>query len=71
MFLLVSLGHGFLSSYVQRNNNKKKLDILMAKIKLGPRNLTPLISRKQSDNNVAPPPPPGVTAVGIGSWRCF
>lgn len=53
--LLVAL----LSSYVQRrrnNNNKKKLDIPMAKIKLTPRNLTPLISRKQSNDNISPFP---------------
>ena len=43
--MLVALVHGFLSSYVKRRN-KKKLDILTAKIKLAPRNLTPLISRK-------------------------
>jgi hypothetical protein len=33
---------------------KKKLDILTAKIKLAPINLTPLISRKESNDNVAP-----------------
>lgn len=33
---------------------KRKLDILKVKIKLALRNLTPLISRKQSNNNIAP-----------------
>lgn len=41
----------FLSSCVQRRNNKK-LDTLTAKIKLAPRNLMPVISRKQSNDNV-------------------
>lgn len=38
--LLVVLGHG------QRRNDKKKIDILTVRIKLAPRNLTPLIRRK-------------------------
>lgn len=41
----------FLSSCVQRRNNKK-LDTLTAKIKLAPRNLMPIISRKKSNDNV-------------------
>jgi hypothetical protein len=45
--LLVSVGCGLLSSCVQRrNNNKKKLAILTAKMKSAPRNMMPLISRK-------------------------
>jgi hypothetical protein len=38
-------GCGLLSSHAQRRN-KKNLDILIVKIGLAPRNLTPLISRK-------------------------
>lgn len=34
--LLDLVGHGLLSSCVQRRNNKKKLDILMTKIQLAP-----------------------------------
>jgi hypothetical protein len=44
---------GLLSGCIQRRN-KKKLDILTAKIKLIPRNSTPLISSKESNNNVTP-----------------
>jgi hypothetical protein len=43
---LVAVGRDLLSSYAQRRNNRKTLDILTVKIKLVPRNLTPLISRK-------------------------
>lgn len=43
--LLLVVGCGLLSSCVRRGN-KKKLNILTAKIKLDPRNLTPLTSRK-------------------------
>ncbi|KRY97607.1 hypothetical protein T11_1606, partial [Trichinella zimbabwensis] len=44
---LIAVGHRLLSSHKQsRNKEKKKLDILTAKIKLAPRNSTPLISRK-------------------------
>jgi hypothetical protein len=43
--LLVVVGSGLVSSHVQRRR-KKKLDILAVKIKLAPRNSTPLISRK-------------------------
>lgn len=45
--LLIVVGHSLLSIQVlSRNNNKKKLDILMAKIKLAPENSVLLISRK-------------------------
>ena len=37
-------------------NNKKKLNILTVKIKLAPRNLKLLLSRKQSNDNAAPFP---------------
>lgn len=37
----------------RRNNNKKKSDILMAKIKLAPRISMPLISRKWSTDHAA------------------
>lgn len=40
------VSHGLLSSCAERTKNKKKLDILTEKIKLAPRNLMPLISRK-------------------------
>jgi hypothetical protein len=43
--LLVAVGCSLSSSHVQRDK-KKKLVILTGKIKLAPRNLTPLISRK-------------------------
>ena len=44
---LIAVGHRLLSSHKQsRNKEKKKLDILTAKIKLAPRNSMPLISRK-------------------------
>ena len=42
---MVAIGHGLLSSHVQRKN-KKKLNILTPKIKLALRNLMALISRK-------------------------
>jgi hypothetical protein len=42
--LLVAVGHS-LSSHAHRRR-KKKLDILMAKSKLAPKNSTPVISRK-------------------------
>lgn len=51
--LLVVVGHGLLSSHVQRRN-KKKLDILTVKITLAPRSLMSLISRKWSKHDVAP-----------------
>ena len=44
--LLAAVGHSLLSTHAQRRNNKKKLDILMVKIKLAPKNSVPLISRK-------------------------
>ena len=44
------VGCCWLSSKVGRNN--KKLAILLEKIKLAPRNSMPLISRKQSNDNV-------------------
>jgi hypothetical protein len=45
--LLVVAGCGLLSTHAQRgNNNKKKLDIPMMKIKLSLRNLMLLTSRK-------------------------
>ena len=43
---MVVVGHSLTSSHEQRRNNKKKLDILLVKTKLAPRNVTPLISRK-------------------------
>lgn len=50
--LLIVVGHSLLSIQVlSRNNNKKKLDILMAKIKLALRTSIPLSSRSQSKNN--------------------
>ena len=45
VWLLVVVGSGLVSSHVQRRR-KKKLDILAVKIKLAPRNSTPLMSRK-------------------------
>ena len=42
---LVAVGNSLLSSHAQRRK-KKKLDILIAKIKLAPRNMRPLINRK-------------------------
>ena len=54
--LLAAVGHSLLSTHAQRRNNKKKLDILMVKIKLAPRNLVPLVNRKLSNNNIAPFP---------------
>ena len=53
--LLVTVGCSLLSSREQRRK-KKKLDILTGKIKLGPRNLRHLTSRKKSDDNVTPFP---------------
>ena len=52
VLLLVAVGHGFLSSSDQRGIKEKKLDILLVKIKLAPRSSVPLISRKQSNDNV-------------------
>lgn len=43
---MVVVGHGLLTSHAQRRKKEKKLDILSAKLKLAPRNLIPLISRK-------------------------
>jgi hypothetical protein len=44
--LLVVVGHSLLNSHVQRRKERKELDILIAKIKLAPRNSMPLINRK-------------------------
>jgi hypothetical protein len=65
--LVVVVSCGLLSSHTQRRGEgrrererggekkrKKKLDILLAKIKLAPRNLTPFISRKYSNITMSP-----------------
>ena len=52
---LFAVGCGLLNSHTQRRN-KKKLDILNVKIKLAPRNSTPLSHRKWFKDNVAPCP---------------
>lgn len=49
----VVVGCHLLSGCAQRNN-MKKLDILTAETKLVPRNSMPLISRKQSEDNITP-----------------
>jgi hypothetical protein len=50
--LLVAIGHSLLSSCGKRRNNKKKLDNHTMKIKLAPRNSTPLISKKSSNDSM-------------------
>lgn len=48
--LLMAVGCCLSSNHEQRDG--KKLDLLMAKIKLAPRNLSPLINRNLSNDNV-------------------
>ena len=49
---IVAVSCGLLSSHVQRR--KKKLDVLIVKIMLTPRNMMPQFSRKYSNNDVTP-----------------
>ena len=53
-WLLFFVGCSLSSSYVQRRNNTKKLDILMLNIKLVPRNTMPLIAESSLNDNVTP-----------------
>ena len=55
----VVVGNGLFSCCEQRRkNHKKELDILTLKTKLSPRTSMPLISRKQSHDNIPPSPTP-------------